>query len=126
MPIDLTDPALVRVRARPTPDLWEQTEPMTLIEAVALLFPLGPVSLSTLRRARKRGQLATKSVCNRLYTTIEAMRAMTLPEMTPNPEPPAVTAPIPTLPGNHPQTSEQADLLDMLQSRRAPKNRTRG
>ena len=123
MPYDLDDPALTRVRARPTPDLWDTTEPLTLLEVAALMFPLGPVSPNTLRRARSQGQLATRMVCHRIYTTIEAVRAMTLPVITPTPEPPPVPATSPTLPRSHPQTPEQDELLDLLRSRRAPKSR---
>ena len=123
MPYDLTDPALTRVRARPTPDLWDPAEPLTLLEAAALMFPMGPVRLNTLRRARKQGLLATKLVCNRLYTRIEAVRAMTMPEIVPNPEPPAVPATVPTLPRSHPQTPEQDELLEILMRGKAPKAR---
>ena len=125
MPYDLTDPALTRIRARPTPDLWDPTEALTLIEAAALLFPLGPIGFNTLRRARSQGQLATRMVCHRLYTSIEAVQAMTLPEITPPPEPPPVRGSLPTLPRSHPQTPEQDELLDMLRSRKAPKSRSK-
>ena len=78
-PYDLTDPALARVRARPRPELWDPDEPMTLHEAVAPMFPAGPISVWTLRTARRQGQLGTVTVAGRIYTSVEAVRAMTRP-----------------------------------------------
>jgi hypothetical protein len=37
---------LARVKARPDPAQWEKDETMTLIEAAALFFPHGPLTLN--------------------------------------------------------------------------------
>jgi hypothetical protein len=51
---------LARVRARPDPDQWSEDEVMTLIEATAVFFPQGPLTLSSLRRAAAAGMKLPK------------------------------------------------------------------
>ncbi len=105
-PYDLTDPALGRVRARPRPDQWDPDEPLTLHEAAALMFPAGPITAWTLRTARRQGQLGTATVAGRIYTSVEAVRAMTRPSSNP-PGPPddAGAARVPVDPPSQPVSS---------------------
>jgi hypothetical protein len=49
---------------------------LALHEAVALLWPRGPVSVSTLRTAIAAGELAHARIAGRIYTTRAAIAAM--------------------------------------------------
>jgi hypothetical protein len=48
---------LARAKARPDPAQWVDEEVMTLVEAAAVFFPQGPLTLSSLRRAAAAGLL---------------------------------------------------------------------
>lgn len=69
-------PSLERLSLRPTPESWGDDELVSLAEAVALFFPKGPLTASSLRVARRRGELACVEVCGRTFTTPRAMRTM--------------------------------------------------
>lgn len=62
-----------RVARRPDPDAWSEDELLGLHEAVALLWPNGPVTVSTLRIAIARGELAHARIANRIYVTLAAL-----------------------------------------------------
>jgi hypothetical protein len=49
---------------------------MTLTEAVAVFYPAGPLTLSSLRTAARAGDLAVRRVAGKDLTTPQAMRAM--------------------------------------------------
>jgi hypothetical protein len=66
-----------RVWRRPDPAQWSQDELLALHEAVALLWPRGPVTVSSLRTAISSGELAYARIAGRLYTTRAALAAMT-------------------------------------------------
>jgi len=74
---------MVRASARPHPDGWNDDETMTLAEAAAaFFFPDGPLTLSSLRTAKRDGQLATVTIAGKVLTTAGAMRAMLRPAPT--------------------------------------------
>ena len=60
---------LPRIAARPDPDQWGDDELLTLPEAAALFWPLGPLSVSSLRTAIKDGQLAYTEIAGKFLTT---------------------------------------------------------
>lgn len=70
-----------RALQRPRPELWDLDEPMTLVEASAVFFPDGPLSLSSLRTAVRNGELAVARVAGKILTTPRAIRKMTLPTL---------------------------------------------
>ena len=70
---------LARVKARPTPDQWGEDEVMTLIEASAVFFPQGPLTLSSLRRAAAAGILEIAKVAGKDLTTPRAIRKLVKP-----------------------------------------------
>ena len=78
MPRHPRDP-LIRVRARPCPELWNDDEPMTLVEAAAVFFPNGPLTLSSLRTAVCAGQLAVARVAGKDLTTPKAIKQLVTP-----------------------------------------------
>lgn len=65
-----------RVARRPDPAQWGEDELMGLHEAVALMFAAGPLTVSSLRTAIGRGELAHARIANRIYTTLAALSAM--------------------------------------------------
>ncbi|MCA1542012.1 hypothetical protein I6F18_18800 [Bradyrhizobium sp. NBAIM32] len=65
-----------RVAARDNPDLWSDTEEMTLEEAAALLFPSGLYTASTLRTCYRQKRLEVTLVARKLTTTKKAVREM--------------------------------------------------
>jgi hypothetical protein len=66
-----------RVLRRPDPAAWSETELLALHEAVALLWPRGPVTVSSLRTAISSGELACARIAGRIFTTRAALAAMT-------------------------------------------------
>ncbi len=76
MPNPMTKAWLPCVLHRPDPDHWRPTELMTIPEAAALFYPEGPLTVTSLRTARRDGMLATTMVARRVMTTPDAMRAM--------------------------------------------------
>jgi len=65
-----------RVERRPDPAQWSEHELLALHEAVALLWPDGPVTVSSLRTAIAKGELAYVRLAGRIYTTRAACAAM--------------------------------------------------
>ena len=63
---------LVRAKARPDPAQWGEDEVMTLVEAAAVFFPQGPLTLSSLRRAAAAGTLEIAKVATHLPTEVNA------------------------------------------------------
>ena len=74
-------PALDRLKARPDPGAWADDELISLSEAVALFMPHGPLTAASLRTAYRRGELAGREVCGRLFTTRRDVEAMTKPRL---------------------------------------------
>jgi hypothetical protein len=73
-----------RVSRRPDPAAWSEDELIALHEAVALLWPRGPVTVSTLRTAIAAGELAHARIAGRIYTTRAALAAMAACRRTPS------------------------------------------
>lgn len=67
---------LPRIAARPDPDQWGNDELLTLQEAAALFWPLGPLSVSSLRTAIKDGQLAYTEIAGKFLTTKSSIARM--------------------------------------------------
>ena len=61
----------------------EKHELIGLHEAVALLWPLGPLTESALRTAIAKGQLGHARIAGRIYTTRAALAAMAECRRTP-------------------------------------------
>ncbi|WGS22202.1 hypothetical protein [Bradyrhizobium sp. ISRA463] len=70
---------LARAKARPNPAQWDEDEVMTLVEAVAVFFPDGPLTLSSLRKATAVGTLEIAKVAGKDLTTPRAIRKMVKP-----------------------------------------------
>jgi hypothetical protein len=73
------DDKLSRAKARPDPAQWGEDEVMTLIEAVAVFFPAGPLTLSSLRTAAAAGTLEIAKVAGKNLTTPRAIRKLVTP-----------------------------------------------
>lgn len=65
-----------RVARRQRPDQWSEVEILGLHEAVALLFPNGPLTASQLRGAIARSELAYVRISGRIYTNLAALAEM--------------------------------------------------
>jgi hypothetical protein len=65
---------LGRAKARPDPAQWDEDEVMTLVEAAAVFFPQGPLTVSSLRRASAVGTLEIAKVAGKALTTPRAIR----------------------------------------------------
>jgi hypothetical protein len=65
-----------RVARRPDPVQWSEHELLALHEAVPLLWPGGPVTVSSLRTAIAAGDLAHARIAGRIFTTRAALSAM--------------------------------------------------
>ena len=70
---------LARAKARPDPAQWGEDEVMTLVEAAAVFFPHGPLTLSSLRRAAAAGTLEIAKVVGKDLTTPRAIRKLVKP-----------------------------------------------
>jgi hypothetical protein len=64
------------VALRPDPAQWSDDELLALHEAVALIWPQGPVTVSSLRTAIAAGDLAHARIAGRIYTTRAALKAL--------------------------------------------------
>ncbi|MCP1558837.1 UNVERIFIED_ORG: hypothetical protein M2438_002927 [Methylobacterium sp. SuP10 SLI 274] len=65
-----------RIVARPDPEQWKEDELLTLPEAAALLWPDGPLTVSSLRTAVRDGQLQVAVVAGKILTNRAALRLM--------------------------------------------------
>jgi hypothetical protein len=64
--------SLARVAQRPDPQQWRLDELVTLAEAAALLWPNGPIGVSTLRTAIRAGDLAhVRTAAPKLETGVQ-------------------------------------------------------
>jgi hypothetical protein len=70
---------LFRAKRRPHPEDWGPDEPMTLIEAVAVFFPDGPLTLSSFRTEIAAERLEVARVAGKDLTTPRAIRKMMTP-----------------------------------------------
>ena len=70
---------LARAKTRPDPAQWGEDEVMTLVEAAAVFFPEGPLTLSSLRRAAAAGTLEIAKVAGKDLTTPRAIRKLVKP-----------------------------------------------
>jgi hypothetical protein len=66
-----------RIAARPDPKDWGDDELLSFAEAANLLWPLGPLTASSLRTAYRAGQLETTMIARKLLTTKRAIQKMT-------------------------------------------------
>ncbi len=60
---------LKRVRERPDPENWDLDELLTLPEAVALLWPNGPLSVRSLRTASQNGELVMIKIAGKHFVS---------------------------------------------------------
>lgn len=58
-----------RVRERPNPEMWAFDEIIFLPEAAELMFPKGPLTVSSLRTAVRDGKLAVSVIAGKHFTT---------------------------------------------------------
>lgn len=65
-----------RVLARPSPELWDLDELMSLPEAVRLFWPDGPLTVNSLRVAIRDGTLPVAIVAGKHLTTRRAVLEM--------------------------------------------------
>ncbi|GAA0005953.1 hypothetical protein [Bradyrhizobium diazoefficiens] len=65
-----------RIAARPDPEAWSDTDPLSLEEAAALMFPDGPYTASTLRSCYRQGFLEVTILARKLTTNKRAIREM--------------------------------------------------
>jgi hypothetical protein len=100
-----------RVRQRPSPDQWSETELLTLAEAAALFWPTGPLTVTTLRTATRDGELGVARIAGKLFTSKSAIQRMSV--CVPRPQ----VAPPPRASGGSPPVGED-DLLARIQARR--------
>lgn len=66
-----------RVCARPDPSQWSDDELMTLSEAAALFWPMGPLTCTSLRTAVRDGKLEVAEIAGKLLTSKTSIRKMT-------------------------------------------------
>ena len=65
-----------RWKLRPDPASWASDELMSLEEAAQVFFPQGPLTVTSLRTAVRRGELAVTRISGKLLTTPTAVAAM--------------------------------------------------
>jgi hypothetical protein len=70
-----------RLGTRPDREDWGLDDLLTLPEAAALYWPDGPVTVSTLRTAIRRGQLPVARLGRRFLTSRRAIEEMTRDEV---------------------------------------------
>ena len=73
------DRRLARIHERPSPQDWGCDELLTLPEAVALLWPSGPLTVKTLRTAARDGDLRLVVLARKHFVTRRALAAMCQP-----------------------------------------------
>lgn len=77
---------MARLALRPSPNDWAHDEPMTLKEAVAVFYPQGPLTVSSLRTEITNGRLPTAMVAGRYYVTPANLKALFQPRILSCPE----------------------------------------
>jgi hypothetical protein len=68
-----------RVSERPHPSQWGEDELMTLDEAVALYWPMGPLTVASLRTAIRNNRLPVAEVARKFLVSPKGIRAMSQP-----------------------------------------------
>ncbi|WP_271599410.1 hypothetical protein [Bradyrhizobium sp. CCBAU 45384] len=71
-----TDRLPARVALRPHPEQWSEEELMTLSEAAALYWPMGPLTCTSLRTAVRDGKLEVAEIAGKLLTNKISIRKM--------------------------------------------------
>ncbi len=66
-----------RVAERPDPLTWGIDELMTLEEAVSLMWPDGPLTVSSLRTAIRNRQLEVAEIARKFFVTRRSLMTMT-------------------------------------------------
>lgn len=74
---------LARVAAKPRPEDWRDDDAMTLAEAVAVFYPQGPLTVSSLRTEIRKGRLLAAEVAGRLYVTPARLKGLFEPRTDP-------------------------------------------
>ncbi|WP_213740451.1 hypothetical protein [Bradyrhizobium sp. dw_411] len=72
-----------RVVDRPHPSRWDEQELMNFAEAVALFWPMGPLTVHSLRTAHRSGQLGVVEIAGKFLTTKAAILEMGKCELAP-------------------------------------------
>lgn len=75
---------LARVRLRPTPADWADDDQMTLREAVAVFWPIGPLTIASLRTEIANGRLTPGVVAGKQFITPAQIRALFRPAPCPD------------------------------------------
>lgn len=75
-----TPPRLDRVKARPSPQMWQGDELMSLAEAAALYWPDGFLTETSLRTAARDGRLPISQIAGKFFVTRLALRSLTVCE----------------------------------------------
>ncbi|WP_298885635.1 hypothetical protein [uncultured Bradyrhizobium sp.] len=65
-----------RVCARPDPAQWSDDELLTLSEAAALFWPMGPLTCTSLRTAVRDGKLEVAEIAGKLLTSKTSIAKM--------------------------------------------------
>ena len=75
--------ALARLVRRPDPKDWADDDPMTLVEAIAVYWPDGPLKVHSLRVEIAAGRLPYAEVAGKHYVTPANLKALFAPETKP-------------------------------------------
>lgn len=65
-----------RATGRPRPEEWADNELMTLMEAAAVFWPNGPLTIASLRTEIRAGRLTAEFIAGKLFVTPAALRDM--------------------------------------------------
>ncbi|MCJ2117017.1 hypothetical protein MKK65_10620 [Methylobacterium sp. J-001] len=109
-----------RIADRPRVEEWADDELLTLPEAAALFWPVGPIKVATLRTAGRDGTLAITRVAGKFFTTPLAIRRMGLDAVGGGPAPGAAASP-----AISPRTLFEAKLEEARRHGRDRKRRQR-
>jgi len=116
---------LARARLRPDPAQWGDDEAMTLIEAIFVFFPQGPLTLCSLRTAISKGQLEFARVAGKDLTTPAAIRKLLKPCRAAKPNRPAFgTDPTPASGSSSTESGKSAQAA-AAQTLRAQRRRSK-
>lgn len=85
-----------RVEKRPSPDQWSAVEIMTLDEAAHLMWPDGPLTVTSLRTAVRDHQLEVVRVAGKILTCKAALERMVACTSPASETPTAEAAPAPS------------------------------
>lgn len=82
---------LARVELRPRPCAWADDEPMTLPEYIAVFYPNGPLTISSLRTEIAKGRLIPSAFAGKFFVTPGDIRALLSTPCPVQPKAPAST-----------------------------------